>query len=81
MQTDRPPQAGTGEGYHWPYSSQWRFSGDGVVKYPLTFRKLIITLPEKVLHVRDYAPVPRPEIYLKDLLVTYVPPAEAFRGE
>jgi len=23
-----------GEGYHWPMNSQWRFSGDGVVRYP-----------------------------------------------
>lgn len=60
-----------GEKYHWPYSSQWRHSGDGVVKYPLKFRKLVVTIPEKVLRFRDYAPVPRPEIYLKDLRVTY----------
>ena len=70
-----------GERYHWPYSSQWRFSGDGVVRYPLKFRKLIVTLPEKVLRFRDYAPVPHPEIHLKDLAVTYAPPEEAFRTE
>jgi len=67
-----------GEGYHWPYSSQWRYSDDGVVHYPLTFKKLIIALPEKALHIKDYAPAPRQEIYLKDLMVTYEPPEKAF---
>lgn len=70
-----------GEGYHWPYSSQWRFSGDGLVKYPLKLKKLILTLPEKVLHLTRYAPVPRQEIYLKDLMVTYDPPEKAFVAE
>ena len=70
-----------GEGYHWPYSSQWRYSGDGVVKYPLTFKKLIITIPEKALYLKDYRAVPRQEIYLKDLTVTYRPPEEAFVAE
>ena len=69
-----------GEGYHWPYSSQWRHSGDGVVKYPLRFRKLVLELPEKVLFVKEYAPVSRPALYLKDLMVTYEPPEKAFRG-
>jgi hypothetical protein len=67
-----------GEGYHWPYSSQWKHTGDGVVKYPLKFTKLIVELPEKVLHFTEYTPVPRPEIYLKELMVTYDPPAKAF---
>jgi len=70
-----------GERYHWPYSSQWRYSGDGVVKYPVKFKKLVITLRENVLHLRDYGPVPRQEIYLKDLMVTYRPPEEAFAAE
>lgn len=67
-----------GERYHWPYSSQWYCSGDGIVRYPLRFRKLIVALPEKALHLREYRAVPRPEIYLKDLLVTYQPPEVAF---
>ena len=67
-----------GEGYHWPYSGQWRYSGDGVVQYPLTFRKLIITVPEKVLYLTEYGPVPRREIYLRDLMVTYEAPEKAF---
>jgi len=67
-----------GERYHWPYSGQWRYSGDGVVQYPLTFRKLIITLPEKMLYLTEYGPVPRSEIYLKDLMVSYRPPEKAF---
>jgi hypothetical protein len=67
-----------GEGYHWPYSSQWKHTGDGVVKYPLTFKKLIVELPEKMLQLTNYAPVPRAEIYVKDLTVTYDPPEKAF---
>jgi hypothetical protein len=70
-----------GENYHWPYSSQWRYSGDGIVKYPLKFKKLIITIPEKILYLTEYKPVQRQEIYLKDLLVTYEPPEIAFRAE
>lgn len=41
------------------------------MKYPLRFTRLIITLPEKVLRFRDYAPVSRQQVYLKDLMVTY----------
>jgi hypothetical protein len=70
-----------GEGYHWPKNSQWRFSGDGVVKYPLKFKKLVLTMPENVLHLTEYAPPPRAEIYLKDLLVTYEPAETVFAGE
>jgi hypothetical protein len=58
-----------GERHPWPANSQWRWDKDGVVHYPLTFRRLIVELPEKVLHVRTFAPPPRPEIYLKDLSV------------
>jgi hypothetical protein len=56
-----------GERHPWPANSQWRWDRDGVVHYPLTFKRLIIELPEKVLHVRTFAPPPRPEIYLRDL--------------
>jgi len=70
-----------GEGYHWPKNSQWRFSGDGVVKYPLKCTKLVVTMPEKVLHMTEYVPPPRAEIYLKDLMVTYEPAEIAFAGE
>ena len=70
-----------GEGYHWPFNSQWRYGGDGVVKYPLKFKKLIVALPEKVLYMKDYKPVPRQEIYIKDLMVTYDPPEKAFVAE
>lgn len=69
-----------GEGYHWPYSSQWRYTGDGVVHYPLRFTRLIVTLPEKVLRFREHAPVARSEVYLKDLMVTYLPPEDAFQA-
>ncbi len=70
-----------GEGYHWPSSSQWRHTGDGVVKYPLKFRRLILELPERVLHLTSLVPPSRPEIYLKDLTVTYRLPQEAFVAE
>ncbi len=70
-----------GEGYHWPYNSQWRASGDGVVAYPLTLKKLIVTMPEKILYGTEYKAVPRPAIYLKDLMVTYDPPEKAFPVE
>jgi hypothetical protein len=56
-----------GERYPWPANSQWRWDKDGVVHYPLTFRRLIVELPEKVLQVKTFAPPPRPEVYLKDL--------------
>src|SRR5262249_31351132 len=56
-----------GERYPWPANSQWRWDKDGVVHYPLTCRRLILELPEKVLHVKTFAPPLRPEIYLKDL--------------
>ena len=58
-----------GEQYKWPANSQWRWDKDGVVHYPLTLKKIVVELNEKVLHMKTYAPVPRPEIYLKDLVV------------
>lgn len=59
-----------GEAYHWPWNSQWKWDKDGVVHYPLTFKKLVVELPEKVLHMKSFAPVTRQEIYLKDLSVS-----------
>jgi hypothetical protein len=56
-----------GERHPWPANSQWRWDKDGVVRYPLTFKRLIVELPEKVLHLKTFAPPPRLEIYLKDL--------------
>ncbi|MGB2820516.1 MAG: hypothetical protein WBF17_06010, partial [Phycisphaerae bacterium] len=56
-----------GEHYPWPANSQWRCDKDGIVHYPLTLRKLVVVLPEKVLHLRTWAPPPRPEIYLAEL--------------
>jgi hypothetical protein len=44
-----------GDGYHWPMNSQWRFSGDGVVRYPLKFKRLVVTMPENVLYGTLYA--------------------------
>lgn len=70
-----------GEGYHWPYNSQWRASGNGVVSYPLKFKKLVLELPEKVLYLKDYRPPARPAIHLKDLMVTHEPPEKVFVEE
>jgi hypothetical protein len=58
-----------GEKHPWPANSQWRWDKDGVVHYPLILTRLIVELPAKVLHVKTFAPPPRPEIYLKDLTV------------
>ena len=58
-----------GEHFGWPANSQWRSDKDGVVHYPLTLKKLVVEINAKVLHMRTFAPVPRPEIYLKDLIV------------
>lgn len=55
-----------GEKHPWSANSQWRWDKDGIVHYPLTFRRLILELPEKVLHVKTFNPPARPEIYLKD---------------
>ena len=67
--------------YHWPCNSQWRFSGDGVVTYPLKFTKLILSVPEKVLYLTRYEAVKERRFYLQGLAATYVPPEEAFAGE
>ena len=56
------------EAYGWPSNCLWRRDGDGVVHYPLTVTKLVVELPEKVLHVQDYTPAPWPDIYLRDLV-------------
>jgi len=58
-----------GEKHPWPINGQWRWDRDGVVHYPFTFKRLIIELPEKVLHLKTFAAPPRSEIYLKDLAV------------
>ena len=58
-----------GEGYAWPGKSNWRWNKDGKVHYPLTLKKLVVELNEKVLHVKTFAPVARQEICLDDLLV------------
>ena len=33
---------------------------DGVVRYPLTFERLIVEPPQKVPHVKTFAPPPQP---------------------
>ena len=56
-----PGQYGGPKNRHWPRDK------DGVAHYPPKVTKLIIELPAKTLHVKTFAPAPRPEIYLKDL--------------
>jgi hypothetical protein len=70
-----------GEGYHWPMNSQWRFSGDGVVHYPLKFKRLVLTMPEKVLYGTHYTPPRHYDIRLKDLVALYEPVEKVFAGE
>jgi hypothetical protein len=70
-----------GEGYHWPRNSQWRWSGDGVVHYPLRFKRLVVTMPEKVLYGTQYAPPRHHEIRLRDLVALYDPVEKVFAGE
>ncbi len=70
-----------GEQYHWPYSSQWRHTSDGIVHYPIKFTRLIIETPQKVLKGTEFKPIARAEIYLKELMVTYRPPEQAFVAE
>lgn len=66
-----------GEGYHWPYTSQWRClkadgtRGDYTVHYPLKLTRLAVTARSKVLYGTEVLPVTRPEIYLQDLRVLY----------
>jgi hypothetical protein len=67
--------------YHWPASSQWRYSGDGKVTYPLTVAGLAVTVPEKVLYLDRYEAVPEQEIFLDDLQVTYGPVPGTYDGE
>lgn len=69
-----------GEGYHWPMNSQWRWSSDGVVHYPLRFTRLVITMPEKVLYGTQYIRPAHYEIELKDLLALYTPLERVFGG-
>lgn len=58
-----------GEQYPTPPASQWRYDKDGVVHYPITLSSVIVELSTKVLHVTDYVSIPRPEIYLRNLVV------------
>jgi hypothetical protein len=70
-----------GDAYHWPMNSQWRFSGDGVVHYPLRFKRLVVTMPEYVLYGTGYAPPRHYDIQLKHLMALYDPVERVFAGE
>lgn len=67
-----PGQYPGGE-YHWPSHSQWRFDQDGIVAYPIKLTSVTVQLPEKTLHVQDFRPARRPEIYLSNLVVSEDP--------
>jgi hypothetical protein len=62
-------------------NSQWRSSGHGVVHYPLKFKRLVVTTPEKVLQGTQYSAPPHYQIDLKDLMVMYDPVEKVFAGE
>jgi hypothetical protein len=70
-----------GDGYHWPMNSQWRWSGDGVVHYPLKFRRLVVTMPEKVLYGTQYIAPRHYTVRFKDLVAMYEPIEKVFAGE
>jgi hypothetical protein len=70
-----------GDAYHWPMNSQWRFSDDGVVHYPLKFKRLVVTMPENVLYGTHYPAPKRYDIQLKDLMALYEPVEQVFAGE
>lgn len=57
------------DGYHWPRNSQWRFSAEGRVDYPLRFTRLVVTLPEKVLHGTEWRPASSRTIRVSGLVV------------
>lgn len=58
-----------GEQYPTAPASQWRYDKDGVVHYPIALTSIIVELSTKVLHLTDYVTIPRPEIYLRNLVV------------
>jgi hypothetical protein len=39
-----------------------------VVHYPLKLTRLVVELPEKTLHMKEFEPAPRKEIYIRRLL-------------
>jgi hypothetical protein len=76
-----------GEGYHWPYNNQWRVTGGtgptalAQVAYPVTVTGISYTFPRSVLYLTEYKPVEKPEIFVKDLTVTYRPIEAVGNGE
>jgi hypothetical protein len=58
-----------GKPYPWPANSQWRYDQDGIVHDPIKFTGIVVQLPEKTLHLMDFLPARRPEIYLSRLIV------------
>lgn len=65
-----------GEQHPWPANSQWYWDGDGVVHYPLKLKRIIVEIPEKVLHVDRFEPVDDPSILFRDVTVDPWPVAQ-----
>lgn len=55
------------ENHHKPANNWWRHSDDGVVQYPLTLRKVIVEIPEKVLHLKTWQAPRNPTIEIKNI--------------
>src|SRR5437660_1186746 len=62
-------------------NSQWCWSGDGVAHYPLRFKRLVVTMPEKILYGTRYVPPRSYEIQLRDLVALHEPVEKVLAGE
>ncbi|NBV23869.1 MAG: hypothetical protein EBS05_18360 [Proteobacteria bacterium] len=52
----------------WPGNSQWKFDKDGSVHYPLTLTGITVEIPEKVLKLHQFEPVPDASIQFGEIL-------------
>jgi hypothetical protein len=50
-------------------TTNWRWDGDGVVRYPLQLVGLAIILPQKVLQLKTWEPPRTSAIYIRDITV------------
>ena len=58
-------------GFYGPERRNWKYDGDGRVDYPIKFRRLVVELRDRVVHLTDAIPVPSRAIRLRDLGVGY----------
>jgi len=65
--------------YHWPRNSQWRFSDDGKVTYPLKLTRVGITLRNKVLYATDLTEPADQSVSFGEVIATYAPIDQAYR--